>query len=310
MVNRGVRWRLGNGSRVSVWDSQWLRDDENLCISTPQDDSLRGLKVSDLLIPGTAEWDVEMIENLFEERDVEEILRVPVGLGGAEDRRIWHYDKLGCYTVKSAYRVCMEYVTPNLELHVQGPWSQLWGLDVQPKMKNLVWRLARNVVPTRAALRRRRINVPSACGVCGLEEETADHLFLTCHFAVDCWQRTNLANDVTFPGANLDDFPGWIRGLLQSDQAQNKAKIVAVLWGIWRERNRRVWTQEALTVNTATKLALDEHAMWKAAQAPTAPNRQVRQQPVFDKWHAPPPGAVKCNTDFAVFAEESSMGME
>ncbi|CAN1249387.1 Putative ribonuclease H protein At1g65750 [Linum perenne] len=280
-----------------------------MCVITPEDSSLHGLRVCDLLIPGTTEWDVEMIEALFEERDVEEILRVPVGLAGADDSRIWHYDKFGCYTVKSAYRVCMEFVTPNLDLHVQGPWNQLWCLDVQPKMKNLVWRLARNVVPTRVALRRRRINVPSLCGICGLADESQAHLFLNCPFAIDCWQHTTLSHVVNPASVEIADFDAWLRDLLQSTIITEKSKIVAVLWGIWRERNRRVWTQEAFAVPTAMKLALDEHLMWKQAQNLAATPRPNRPQPACGKWHAPPSGVVKCNTDFALFAAEGSMGM-
>ncbi|CAN1154117.1 hypothetical protein LINPERHAP2_LOCUS19830 [Linum perenne] len=45
-----------------------------------------------------------------------------------------------------------------------------------------------------------------------------------------------------------------------------RTKVAIVLWGIWRERNRRVSKSEACTARTATNLALDDVANWAATQ--------------------------------------------
>ncbi|CAN1148331.1 Putative ribonuclease H protein At1g65750 [Linum perenne] len=278
-------------------------------IVTPEEVSLHGLRVCDLLIPGTYEWDMEMIEGIFEERDVEEILKVPIGLGGVEDRRIWHFDKYGRYTVKSAYRVCMDFFTANADFNVQRQWTHLWSLEIQPKMKNFLWRLARNVMPNRSALRRRHIAVPVECGVCGLAEESNDHLFRNCHYAIDCWEAAGLTNAINPPGMIFANFDEWFASWLQSPHNLVKCSIAAVLWGIWRERNRRVWTEEALAADIVVKLATEEMSEWKQARVVAPNSRMVEQQPCCPKWHAPPVGVVKCNSDFGVFAAESSMGM-
>ncbi|CAN1778200.1 Uncharacterized mitochondrial protein AtMg00310 [Linum perenne] len=120
VVRRGSRWRLGNGERVRVWGEQWLRDDENLEVITVPNIQLEGLRVCDLILPGTLDWDVQKLYNLFEERDCREIVNIPLGMDGLIDRRIWHYDPKGNYTVRSAYRVLMDKVTPHEELRVQG----------------------------------------------------------------------------------------------------------------------------------------------------------------------------------------------
>ncbi|CAN1194165.1 Uncharacterized mitochondrial protein AtMg00310 [Linum perenne] len=133
VVNRGSRWRIGDGSMVHVWGDQWLRDDNNLCISTAEDALLHGLRVCDLRIPNENAWDMDLIEAIFEERDAKEISNVPLGVGGNVDQRIWHYDKKGAYTVRSAYRVLMNYITPHEDLHVNGSWSDLWNLKVPPR---------------------------------------------------------------------------------------------------------------------------------------------------------------------------------
>jgi hypothetical protein len=37
IVRNGLRWRLGNGTKVQVWNQPWLRDDSNACITTLQE---------------------------------------------------------------------------------------------------------------------------------------------------------------------------------------------------------------------------------------------------------------------------------
>ena len=64
---------------------------------------LEGLRVSDLLILGRLEWDVEMIEELFVESDVSEIKCIPLSQSFAADRHVWHFTNSSEYTVKTGY---------------------------------------------------------------------------------------------------------------------------------------------------------------------------------------------------------------
>ncbi|XVF56187.1 hypothetical protein PTKIN_Ptkin06aG0098200 [Pterospermum kingtungense] len=42
LLNKGVRWRIGDGAQVSVWNDSWLKDTEDM--------KIQELKVQDLLI--------------------------------------------------------------------------------------------------------------------------------------------------------------------------------------------------------------------------------------------------------------------
>ncbi|CAN1318259.1 Putative ribonuclease H protein At1g65750 [Linum perenne] len=170
----------GNGPSY-VWQS--IRRTQ---VVTERDETLAGLKVADLLIPGCYEWDHELIEGIFEQRDVQEILNVPLGVGGQVDKLIWHYDEKGNYTVRSAYRVLMNFIHPRPDLVADGARSQIWSLQVPLRIKTYIWRLARSVIPTREVLRRRHIAVLVSCGVCAGGSEDYNHLFFDCHFAEDC----------------------------------------------------------------------------------------------------------------------------
>jgi hypothetical protein len=51
------------------------------------------------------------------------------------DKLVWKAEKNGCYSVRSACRICIEDVI-NDHLRKPGYWSGIWRLKVPPKIKN------------------------------------------------------------------------------------------------------------------------------------------------------------------------------
>jgi hypothetical protein len=49
-------------------------------------------------------WNERLIEELFYEHDAQAILQIEIPRTETEDPMAWHYEKNGCFTVKSAYR--------------------------------------------------------------------------------------------------------------------------------------------------------------------------------------------------------------
>ncbi|CAN1188681.1 Putative ribonuclease H protein At1g65750 [Linum perenne] len=174
---------------------------------------LSSIKVCDLWIPETKQWDVELIEDLFERRDSEAIMTIPLADSRASDRTIWHFGKRGGYTVKSGYRLLTEEMS-TLDAHkLDGPWTKIWDLHTPPKIRIMVWRLAREIVPSRAALRHRHIDVPDECGICGANSETYDHLFRDCQYAKDCWRDPRLIQSTNTQQRNFQE---WLTDLLNT----------------------------------------------------------------------------------------------
>ncbi|CAN1120136.1 Putative ribonuclease H protein At1g65750 [Linum perenne] len=156
------------------------RDDDNFEVETPIHSGLEDVVVQDLMMRGVPEWDEEHILQLFGSRDAMQILSIPLGSYNLNDKLIWHFNKDGRYTVRSAYRVYMERVLNMSHLHVGGDWTSLWAFRAQPKIKHFAWRLSRGELPTRTTLCERRIGVPVACGLCEGPPETLWHLFFEC----------------------------------------------------------------------------------------------------------------------------------
>ncbi|CAN1316692.1 hypothetical protein LINPERPRIM_LOCUS30154 [Linum perenne] len=110
-----------------IWQSIWATQ-----VNTPANDLLTGLRVCDLLIPGERAWDVEMVQELFSERDAAAIIEIPIHASLDYDGRLWHFSKCGNYTVRSGYKLIMESLVPRPHLSTSGPWKSIWGIEAPP----------------------------------------------------------------------------------------------------------------------------------------------------------------------------------
>ncbi|PNX94699.1 pentatricopeptide repeat-containing protein [Trifolium pratense] len=83
-----------------------------------------------------------------------------------KDDIIWRFDKKGFYSVKSAYRVCVDVLINRDEWKVEGDWNKLWNRPIPPKVKHFMWRLGRNCLPNRQRLSSKGVDCQENCVVC------------------------------------------------------------------------------------------------------------------------------------------------
>ncbi|CAN1334919.1 Putative ribonuclease H protein At1g65750 [Linum perenne] len=223
------------------------------------------MRVSALILPEGTNWDESRVRTLFIPEEANIIMSMPLA-GGRVDKRIWHYSRNSDYTVRSAYRLLREVVVPTGELQVQGDWTRLWRSRVPQKMKHMVWRTMRGVLPTKETLQRRGIAVDWDCGVCKGNPETPRHLFLDCEFAMDCWAAAGIQTEVLQWRDNSEAFTEWMETVLKEGDDRSVHKVVSVLWAIWKERNERLWSQKASEVTT--RRAEEAVIEWQLAQDP------------------------------------------
>jgi len=101
-----------------------------------------------------------------------------------DDRLIWKAEKNGLYSVKSAYRLCMEELVDVSHLRRSGYWSGIWRLKVPPKIKNLLWRTCRGCLPTKVRLQDKGVQCPISCVSCDGLHEDLSHICFECPFTV------------------------------------------------------------------------------------------------------------------------------
>ncbi|XVF52726.1 hypothetical protein PTKIN_Ptkin05aG0041600 [Pterospermum kingtungense] len=279
--NKGLRWKIGTGVGINVWSDPWLRDSSNMFIETPIVPALHDLTVIDLMVPGVKMWDIEQIKDLFCERDVIEILSIPLVSNMHCDKRIWHFSKDGNYTVRSAYRVASE-------------------------------RVCRNNIPNRVNLEARGVVVPLSCVLCDDYVENSWHLFVGCSYALNCWKHVHLEQTVLSCAESVDGFVEFMHKALATWSEVDLGKLAMVIWSIWRQRNCKLWKNTLQTESRAVFFALEFLCGWLQAQERKKQVRSVDHSNshgnVVDPWEKPLIDVLKCNVDVAVFSASQTMG--
>ncbi|XP_019155740.1 PREDICTED: uncharacterized protein LOC109152494 [Ipomoea nil] len=164
-----------------------------------------------------------------------------------------------------------------------------------PKIKNLLWRCARNVLPVRDNLRSKRVWIGRGCPMCGYMVETLEHLFCDCVFGEGVWGAVNVLQ-----GRDFASFLTHVIGRLSVEEAWT---LAAVFWTIWTARNDVVWHNKIPERVNASEQMLRLQLTWKEAYAVQRPT--VRHAP---EWISPPCYTVKCNVDAALSGEGASFG--
>lgn len=83
---------IGNSDSIKVWKDPWLRDDSNKMISKPLNEELSELKMSDIFMLNSFEQDIEMLEKVFNPRDVKEIMNLQPKLNLGSDQIVWKWE--------------------------------------------------------------------------------------------------------------------------------------------------------------------------------------------------------------------------
>lgn len=108
------------------------------------------------MLPNKQEWDERLIRQLFYPADADIILNIQLCHRMTEDFIAWHYDRVGMFTVRSAYKLALDIQTRS-QGNVVGcssaadgrkVWSDLWSTQVPQKVRIFAWRLAQDCLAT------------------------------------------------------------------------------------------------------------------------------------------------------------------
>lgn len=237
IIKEGAACRVGSGVNMSVLKDPWLSILQNPYVTT-SNIFLEGTMVSSLFVTGENRWDEDLIHDMFEERDVNLILSIPLD---ANDQDVWYWkmEKLGHYSVKSAYVLLqMQKNIPSVESHASC-WKRLWALRIPPKVKHLMWRAITGCLPAKSQLHQKHVDVNVICFMCNQEPETIDHVLLYCSFANGCLRQMEGINS----SVSCSSFGDWFVSVFDRLGSELRRQAAMLCWAIWKCRNDLVWNQ-------------------------------------------------------------------
>ena len=112
-------------------------------------------------------------------------------------------------------------------------WKRIWGLNVPCKVKNLVWRAAKNSLPTKQNLVKRKVLIDDHCDHCKMQQEDPLHaLYLypklkEIWLSVQAWNQCSLRQTTSFI-----DLMGCI---LAENRDPNL--FAMIVWVVWKRQN-------------------------------------------------------------------------
>jgi hypothetical protein len=107
------------------------------------------MSINNLMMPNDKRWNENTVRQVFSAELANKILTTPFVAHVQSDRLVWKAERNGKYSVKSAYRLCVEELIDTSHLCCPGKWSSIWKLKVPPKVRNLIWRVCRRCLPMR-----------------------------------------------------------------------------------------------------------------------------------------------------------------
>uniref|UniRef100_A0A2N9GPX3 Reverse transcriptase zinc-binding domain-containing protein n=1 Tax=Fagus sylvatica TaxID=28930 RepID=A0A2N9GPX3_FAGSY len=184
ILAKGACHLVGSGDNILVWRDPWI---PNLLdyLPQPRDNvELQCLAVAQLMNHDKLGWDENKLKDLFNEETVLAIKNIPRWSREQEDKWVWLKTTSGEFSVKSAYK---EICQPAPSFHCSPVFAKIWKSTLHDRLKMHLWRIASNLLPTKASLVRFDSNMDSSCSLCDHHLETSIHLFWECSLARAVW---------------------------------------------------------------------------------------------------------------------------
>lgn len=81
LQRKGIRWNVGNGDHIKIWNDPWIPLSHNFSVSpvglVPND---APLSVASLIDRMTLQWDLSSISNLVSSKDLRRIYKIPLSM--------------------------------------------------------------------------------------------------------------------------------------------------------------------------------------------------------------------------------------
>jgi hypothetical protein len=188
---------------------------------------------------------------------------------GTRDSIRWRFDASGEYTAKSAYLLQFEgSIQSNIAPLIWKGWAP-------GKCRFFLWTAELSKILTADVLQRRGWENEYFCQLCFRNLETPYHLLVECPWARQVWsmlaQLFHLSSLEPTLWTEVTTIREWLSKCItcatENDRKGAQSLLLLGSWELWRERNRRIFQKEELSVVALVRRIRDEASLWRMAGA-------------------------------------------
>jgi hypothetical protein len=151
--------------------------------------------------------------------------------------------------------------------------SFIWKNAAPPRVQMFFWLLLKGRIQCRSNLFRKHIVDSPACLICGVDQETLDHLIFQCPIAAQFWSQIRLQSSSNLQCGNWHNIQK-IRGI---PDEQYSAFVLLCCWQLWKRRNAFVFRDEQITIRQLILLRKVEAKLWRVRMP-------KKSKKIIDEW--------------------------
>ncbi|KAL6993385.1 nicotinamide N-methyltransferase [Sarracenia purpurea var. burkii] len=297
---KGLRWRVGSGRSIRIWEDKWVPRPSNFQIISPKNQNASCIKVEELIRQEDGQWDVELLQHLLP-LDVDFIRKIPLAPHMVDDCMVWHYTGSGRYSVKSGYHLELGSRSSNPEcsnsLRMESFWKKLWAASVPNKVKCFAWKAFRNCLPVMENLYLRKIRPNPWCEICKKERKSVIHCLKECKIARKVWL---IHGETSEQGKQIlnNDILLWAMERAEALKHKDWEIFLMIIWGLWNQINNATFGGKCKGPTEILGMVRDYLAKFQKD------NVQMQRAEIGNqsdgKWDPPKTGWHKVNFDGAL----------
>lgn len=209
----------------------------------------------------------------------------------------------GMFTVRSVYYLEQKKCTKGARESSNAReeevfWKNLWRLNASALVKNFVWKVGNELLPTKVNLYQRHIVQNPTCPICLQGTKDVFHIFWSCKSSTAVWQECGKKIQKLAVGAR--DGRSLLHFLITKLDGEDLLLALVVSLPIWLRRNAVVFRRE---FTAPGRLVEEAHSMVKEflqATMLTEKTPGLGADSVVIRWVPPPCGSIKINWDAAL----------
>ena len=154
--------------------------------------------VANVIDSSTTRRKNEVIDSLFIDYEADLIKSIPLSAILPSDKLVWAKTNNGKFTVRSVYKLAVTLfklrnhgITSNGSL-LRKFWKKVWLLPNPHRVRHFCWHACRDILPTKAKLKRRNVIAEDVCVCCQGEAEMNGHIFWDCSRAQEAWAASKI----------------------------------------------------------------------------------------------------------------------
>ncbi|XP_059655006.1 uncharacterized protein LOC132301794 [Cornus florida] len=209
----------------------------------------RNANLDILMVNGS--WDLNLLQGQELQQLREYLVLRPIHTSA--DKLLWNNGK---FSYKEAWKIC------RFQAEEVSWYKFCWG-KARPRWSVTTVFVMLNKIPFIVNLQRRKLCLVSRCSLCQSAIDTTDHIFISYRFSKDFWSwlgeilKWNMHQFAEV--VSLADLFNWFQ--VVATVGFHKTLFPAMLWGIWKERNARLYGTATAPVIVAMLEVLDIHSI-------------------------------------------------